>query len=109
MLEWCIEPIYRTISPSLKFKDKAKTKIKTFPINHNVPEFSICQVEDEKRLFQELPKILKILGLGISHSPLLFTKVLRLLRYVLKQQSCPEEYKEMTMHLAKFVFLPALA
>ena len=108
LLSWCIEPIYRKISISSRFKNKQKVKTYDFPINEENLEFWITQCLDTPTLFVEVPKIMKILGTGISSSTLEFHKLLRVLKYQIVYWDLDDDYKKMILSMIKFSFLPAL-
>ena len=108
LLNWCIEPLYRPISISGRFKNKQRVKTYSFPVNEENPEFWITQCYDTPTFFVEVPKIMKILGAGISSDALEYNKLLRVLKYQLKYCDLDDDYKKIITSMIKFNFLPSL-
>jgi len=51
---------------------------------------------------------MKILGAGISTDLLCFSKLLKLLNYILEQKDIDSDYKEIVKNMIQFSLLPAL-
>lgn len=85
-----------------------KTCTSEFPVNLANPEFCINQADSTDRLFIELPKIIRLLGTGISVNPLGFNKLIRVLKYQVSHCDLNEEYKELIKQMLQFSILPAL-
>ncbi|CAI2362951.1 unnamed protein product [Moneuplotes crassus] len=108
LLMWCIDPMYKKISPVTKFNRPYKKLPQEFTSNSWNPELSICQVNTVEELFVELPKIMRVLGAGISSDLICFTKLIRLLCSCFKKP-ISEEYKDILQNMLNFSFLPALS
>jgi len=65
-------------------------------------------VKTIEELFIELPKIMRVLGSGISKDLLAFNKLIRLLNYAFTQKNLYEEYKDIIKIMIQFSLLPAL-
>jgi THO complex subunit 2 len=109
LLSWCLQPLNEEISPGKKNNLSWKREQYDFPVNGWNPEFCIQQVKTTEMLFIELPKIMRVLGSGISSNVLEFSKLLRILTYQLVNWDLNEEQKEMIKLMIQFSFFPALS
>jgi len=110
MCHWSIEPVYRKISPTRNFTNFVPN-IPNFPEN----ALGIIRSEDFQQFYNNINKILKLLGINISQDPLLFTKICRVIRASLKsEKEKPQDsgnylIKDIAFSLCTKILLPSLS